>query len=327
MATVLVTGGAGFIGSYIVRELIEKGHKPIILDLFVQYISPLDKNCDSERSKRFEGILDKVIIERGDVSSYAVLFEVIRKHKPQYIIHLAATPLAKMQNLRVEESFGGPVKSTAYILEIVDYLKGTGELEGFKKFVYTSSSMVYGNFKSDIAKEDDEAEPVNIYGTMKLTGEIITKGLCRTFNIPHVIIRPSAVYGPTDMNKRVTQVFIDNAISDKKLEVCGGDEEKLDFSYVKDVAHGFVLAAFSDVSGEIFNITGGRGRSLLEYVNIIKKYYPNLKIEAKPRDKERPKRGTLSIEKAKRLLGYNPKYDIEKGIKEYVEFKQKSFEK
>src|SRR3989344_1004766 len=207
----------------------------------------------------------------------------MRKHKPHYIIHLAATPLAKMQNLKVEEGLRGPVIATSYILEIIAYLKETGELKDFKKFIYTSSSMVYGNFKSDSAKEDDETEPINLYGTMKLAGESIAKGMCRTFNIPYNIIRPSAVYGPTDINKRVTQIFIDDAMAGRALKVEGGNEEKLDFSYVKDVAHGFVLAALSEVSGEIFNITGGEGRSLLEYANLIKKYYPNAKIEVKPR--------------------------------------------
>jgi UDP-glucose 4-epimerase len=324
MANVLVTGGAGFIGSYIVKELVELGHKPIILDLFAQYSSPTDKGHREARAKRFEGILDKVIIERGSVDHFGLLFEIIGRHKPEYIIHLAANPLTKMQNLRIEEGLGGPVISTSYILEIIHYLRETGELKDFKKFVYTSSSMVYGTFKSDIAKEDDGTEPINIYGTMKLAGEIITKGLCRIFKIPYNVVRTSAVYGPTDINKRVSQIFIDNAIAGKALTIHGGDDEKLDFSYVTDVAHGFVLATLSDVSGEIFNITGGEGRSLLEFANIIKKYYPNLKIEIKPRDQERPKRGTLSIEKAKRLLGYEPKYDIGKGIKEYIEFKKKN---
>jgi len=188
-----------------------------------------------------------------------------------------------------------------------------------KKFIYTSSSMVYGNFKEDPVKEEHSTDPINVYGTMKLGGEIVTRGLCNTYGIDHIIIRPSAVYGPTDMNRRVTQIFVENAMQGKKLIVMGKDE-KLDFSYVDDVAQGFIQALLSDVKNETFNLTGGDPKTLLEYAQLVKKYFPEVEIEVEEREKDRPLRGGLDISKARKEFNYNPKYDLESGVKEYIEF-------
>mgnify|MGYP001971164603 CR=1 FL=1 len=90
--------------------------------------------------------------------------------------------------------------------------------------------------------EDEDLNPKEIYGTMKLAGEIITKGLCSFYNIPYTIIRPSAVYGPTDMNQRVTQIFLEKALKGEQLKIQGKDE-KLDFTFVEDLANGCILAS------------------------------------------------------------------------------------
>ena len=99
-----------------------------------------------------------------------------------------------------------------------------------KRFVYASSSMVYGDFLKSPADEEHPTKPKEIYGTMKLAGEQVTKGLSRYFGIKSSIIRPSAVYGPTDMNRRVSQIFLEQAIKKQKISI-QGFEEKLDFSY------------------------------------------------------------------------------------------------
>ena len=102
--------------------------------------------------------------------------------------------------------------------------------------------------------ENDQLNPKELYGTMKLAGEITTKGLCTFYNIPYTIIRPSAVYGPTDMNQRVTQYFIEKALAGDKLSI-HGKNEKLDFTFVEDLAEGCILAARSKKGiNQIFNM-------------------------------------------------------------------------
>jgi nucleoside-diphosphate-sugar epimerase len=140
------------------------------------------------------------------------------------------------------------------------------------------------------------------------------------FDIPFTIIRPSAVYGPTDMNRRVSQIFLEKAMMGIKLNIQGADEA-LDFTYVKDAAHGFVLAATHDNGiGEVFNITYGKAKTLLEFVMCLKRHFPDLQYRLTDRDDFRPKRGTLSVNKARRLIGYEPRYSLQDGIDEYVKF-------
>ena len=174
--------------------------------------------------------------------------------------------------------------------------------------------------KKKTANETEEKNPKEAYGIMKYSGEIITKGLCKLYNIPFTIIRPSAVYGPTDMNRRVSQVFIEAAINNKEIYV-EGPNEKLDFTYIDDLVDGLILAGIkSSAKNETFNMTFGKGRKLIDFVNILKKYFPNLKIKIKPKDKTKPSRGTLSVSKAKKLLNYKPKISIEKGVEKYLRF-------
>tara|TARA_B100000900_G_scaffold411481_1_gene431246 strand:- start:1396 stop:1794 length:399 start_codon:yes stop_codon:yes gene_type:complete len=122
------------------------------------------------------------------------------------------------------------------------------------------------------------------------------------------------------MNRRVTQIFLEKALLGQTLNVEGKDEP-LDFSYVKDVARGFVLTAINDGGiNEIFNITHGKAHTLLEFVECLKKYIPNLKYAIKERDAFRPIRGTLSTKKAEKLIGYKSEYSLDNGVKEYLDF-------
>tara|TARA_B100000989_G_C19266214_1_gene354262 strand:+ start:43 stop:606 length:564 start_codon:yes stop_codon:yes gene_type:complete len=183
--------------------------------------------------------------------------------------------------------------------------------------------MVYGDFTKDIVKENDQKNPKEAYGIMKYCGEKITEGLCKLYKIDYSIIRPSAVYGPTDMNRRVSQLFVDGARNNRKLKV-EGLNEKLDFTYIDDLAEGLILSAFKrKAAKQVFNMTFGKGRKLIDFIKILKKHYPYLKYEVKSKDKTKPSRGTLSISKARKLIGYKPKFDLEKGIKNYLEFLKK----
>jgi len=314
----LITGGLGFIGSHITRMLLDQHHidKVVCLDHFGRYVDSTNPRFNDYRKLRTRGIEDKIIIERGEAKFYSVLQKVISKYRPLYIFHLSALPLAKLDNLNAEEALEGTVMSTTNILEIL------GGFDDYKpkKFVYASSSMVYGDFLTDVATEDHPTKPKEIYGTMKLAGEIVARGLGSFHKIPYTIIRPSAVYGPTDMNRRATQIFIEKAMNGETISIHGKDE-KLDFTYVKDVAKGFIMAAIDDkADGETFNITHGKGHTLIEFVECLKKYFPELHYEIQERDAFRPKRGTLSIEKAKSMLGYQPDYSLQAGVDEYMKY-------
>lgn len=318
MAKILVTGGAGFIGSFVCRKLVEMNEEPVVYDAFIHYISPFESPYQRYLEKRFENIRDKIVICRGDTLNKADVRRVIEKYKPERIIHLAALPIADLANVYSEEAINTILQGTVNILEVIrdtDYVK---------RFVYISSSMVYGDFQYVPANEEHPKNPKEVYGGTKYAGEVITQAFGRRYGIEYSIVRPSAVYGPTDVNKRVSQIFIENAIKGEVIKLHNGGHNKLDFSYITDTAEGIILAAFDENGkNEVFNITRGEGRSLLEYVEILRKYFPDIKVVTQSADVFRPNRGALDISKAKKLLGYNPMQSLEAGIEKYVEFIKK----
>ena len=320
MKIALVTGGLGFIGSNLAKILIEKKivSKCILLDSFGGYVNPLKKTFKDLRKHRFE-TKKNIIIERGDAKDFRLIYKVLDLYKPELIFHTAAIPLAKIDNLNSNESKIGSVDTTTNILECINFFQSRKKYK-VGRFVYISSSMVYGDFKKNKAFESDELNPKEIYGTMKLAGEIVTKGLCKFYKIPYSIIRPSAVYGPTDMNNRVSQIFLEKAMQGELIKI-QGKKEKLDFTYVEDLAYGCILAAIKKGGlNETFNITYGKAETLFKFVTILKKYFKNLKFRIEKRDNFRPKRGTLSTKKAQKLLNYKPEYNLEKGIEKYINF-------
>lgn len=329
----LITGGLGFIGSNIAKIIIKKKNlgKCILVDNYSGYINPLRRSFNDFRKLRFNDINDKktndlikkkCIFERSDCTDFKSMFRLIQKYKPDIIFHTAAIPVARIQNPNVSEFRVGSIDSTINLIDCVEMVQQETNYK-LKRFLYISSSMIYGDFKKNKAFETDEPNPKEIYGTMKLAGEIIVKGLCNTHNIPFTIIRPSAVYGPTDMNERVTQYLIVRALHKEKLIVHGKDE-KLDFTYVQDLADGCIKAAENKNGlNNTFNLTTGKSRKILDYAKILNKYFPEAKIKIEGRDKKRPKRGTLSITKARKLINFNPKFNLERGAKIYIDFYKK----
>lgn len=170
--------------------------------------------------------------------------------------------------------------------------------------------------------EDGAKDPKEIYGGMKLAGEVLVKVFSRRYDIPYAIVRPSAVYGPTDNNRRVLQIFIENALQGNPITVTNPDTTFLDFSYVEDVAQGLAAVTLSPNSiHEEFNITRGEGRSLAEAIALLRGYFPDLQVQVKTEaESYRPNRGALNIEKARRLVGYEPVDSLETGLGKYLAF-------
>ena len=189
------------------------------------------------------------------------------------------------------------------------------------RLIFSSSSVVYGNFEGDYVTEETPIMPMNMYGLLKKNAEELLKLYNKMFGIDYTIIRPSALYGPRCVNRRVSQIMIENAIEDKPVFLYEGGEERLDFTFVDDTVQGFVKAGTNEKGkNQIFNITYGSGRKVKTLVDILKNYFPNLEVKSKERDNTMPERGTLKIDKARKLLDYNPEYPLETGYKKYIEW-------
>jgi nucleoside-diphosphate-sugar epimerase len=315
MSKIMVTGGAGFIGSYVCRELLNMGHDVVVYDAFVHYISPLKSILKNYTDLRFQGIADDIDFRRGDTRDKAHLWRVILETRPERILHLAALPIADLSNTHSEEALSSILEGAVNVLEVIR------DVDFVDRFVYISSSMIYGDFQEIPAPEDHPKRPKDIYGGTKYAGEVLTETFSRRYKIPHSIIRPSAVYGPYDVNRRVSQIFVENALLGKSITLYGGGQQVLDFTYVDDVTDGIIKVMFDDRgAGEAFNITYGRGYPLLEFATILGKHFPDLDVKiVDEQDVFRPKRGALSIEKAKKLVDYDPQVDLEEGIRRYIE--------
>jgi UDP-glucose 4-epimerase len=316
MATAFVTGGAGLIGSYTSHALRARGHHVVVYDSFQQYATPPGRMHGDNLAYRLNHLLNGVEIVRGSTENPDQLRRAIERARPEYVIHLAALPLAGVAIENPEEAVRSIVVGTTNVLGVLR------DRPTLAKFVYVSSSMAYGHFVATPLPEDSLKDPIDIYGSMKLAGELIVRSFGRQYGVPYAIVRPSAVYGPADNNQRVVQSLVEKAVFGEPVVVEDPDNTYLDFTYVTDLADGLVRAALLvEAAGEDFNLTFGRARSLSDLVNALRVHVPDLQATVRPKmDTFRPVRGTLDNSKARLTLGFEPKVDLEQGTANYVEY-------
>lgn len=309
---ILVVGGLGFIGHHVAGELHALGHDVLTVDLETDYdfYDPIrhQKMIKLRRSRTAD-----VPTVRQDIRDSVALGKIMDEFEPHTVIHLANVPIAGVV-LRY------PVKGADQIVTGTMSVLESARSTGVKRFTYISSSMVYGDWQTEAPDETHPCEPREPYGAMKLACEQQVRLYTLKYGLEHVIIRPTAVYGPTGNEAFVLTKFVDAAIRSATISI-HGDQTKLDFSFVEDTAHGIVLAALSKNSGnETFNIARGSARLLTDAAEILRKISPNTTVEIQPRDAWYPKRGQLCIDKAASTLGYIPKFDIEEGLRVFFEF-------
>jgi len=300
--SILVTGGTGFIGAYIIRELLNSKHEEQII---VYDVLP---------DKRMLGInTNKIRIVRGDVLDFAKLCKTIKDFDIDRIIHLAyllidACELEPWNAVRVN------CEGVVNIFEIA-------RIFDIKKIVMASSTGVYGPAKyygeDKFVNEDDVCLPTTIYGACKVFNEFLGKKYIDNYGLDIVMLRPTIVYGlgRTRGGFTFANDMIVYSLLKRPIEVPYGDQE-LDWVYVKDVANAFIKALFHEKTRHhIFNI-GGYRYTLREAANIVSKRIPGAKITIKE-----GKLGWVSkysIDRARNELGYIPSFDLEKAIEDML---------
>ncbi len=314
--TIMLLGGAGFLGYYTTKRLVAMGHKVIIYDKYVNFLDHDKSHYKIYLRERIKELSQIATMVYGDIRDTELLTQTIQKHAPDTVVLYAAIPIATVCNRIAPEALDINLMGAASVI------KAIGSTDIVKRIVFASSSFVYGHFKYAPADEKHPTSPIDVYCGTKLAGESIIIGFCVRYGIEYTIVRPSAVYGALDANRRVSQIFVENALLGKTLKV-HDPVAKLDFSYVEDTANGFALAATqSGGANQIFNITCGQGRTLVEFANILKNLIPNVEIEVTTTtgEEKRPLRDALDVRKAKELLGYEPQFPLERGLAKYVPF-------
>jgi len=291
MTRVLVTGGSGFIGSHIVEKLKEKGYEVLSLDIEIGD--------------------DTSVFHFGNICHYDNVKRCFSGFLPEYVIHCAA-------KARIQPSLSDPVITYwTNVLGTVNILEACRRFR-VKKIIYSGSSSVYGNNTKMPLKETMRPKPLNPYAYSKLMAEMAISQYVKNFGLKATILRYFNVYGPRQPSEgqyaTVIGIFLRQLKNNEPFTIVPDGYQRRDFTWVGDIVNANILAMESDKTGdgEVINIGSGKNYSILEVADIIGgKDYPRVFIE--PRIGEA--RVTLAdISKAKKMLGWEPKIPLEKGI-------------
>ena len=303
MPNVIVTGGAGFIGSNLVDRLVEAGHEAVVVD----NLSSGKRDYINARAKFYE----------ADIRDQKKIEEIFAAEKPDFVCHLAA-------QIDVRQSVEDPIFDNAVnVVGGLNVLRAA-KANGVKKIIFSSTGgALYGGAETMPTPEEYPTYPLSPYGINKLAFEKYLNYYYKAFGQKYVSLRFANVYGPRQYKggeAGVVSIFVDHAVNGKTSFIYGDGRQTRDFIYVGDVADAFLKAMETDFIGEI-NISTGLENDLLEVVAAIERAAGRKMScefrEARPGEE---RRSCLSYEKAKKILGWQPAVSLEEGIRRTIEW-------
>ena len=309
MKTALITGVAGFIGSSLAEKLLKDNFKVIGIDSFTNYYSPHIKEKNIENCLKHSNF--SFIHQDLDTLDLSTIFE-----NTEYVFHLSAQPGARAS---WGKEFTTYVKNNISVTQkILESLKNNTTL---KKFIFASSSSVYGNQSSKMNEETSLTRPVSPYGVTKLAAENLANLYFKNYGVPTISLRYFTVYGPKQRPDMAFTRFFYSIIKEQKLTIFGNGEQTRDFTYVDDVVKATVNAATSNSVGEILNIGGGSVFSIVQIIEFMKEITgKELEIDFKKEQKGDVKHTSADISKSEKLIDYKPSIDIKYGLTQQYEY-------
>lgn len=307
---VLITGSAGFIGSHLVEKLVEEGAAVTAL---IHYNS---RNSYGNLELIDREVIDQVKIIAGDITDLPFLLKETKKI--DIIFHLAALIAIPYSYVAPQSYVATNINGTLNILEC-------GRVNEIKKVIITSSSEVYGTGRYVPMGESHPLQGQSPYSATKIAADKIAESYFLSFNLPVITVRPFNTYGPRQSARAVIPSIITQALTKKKIKL-GSLFPVRDFTYVKDTARGFVMAAKAGGAlGEVINLGSGRGVSIGEVKDEIAKLLrKEIKVEEdsvrRRPEKSEVRRLVCDNRKAKKIIGWEPEYDLETGLKETINF-------
>lgn len=308
MKKVLITGASGFIGSHTLESALDRGYS---VRVFLRYNS-----TGYVGNLRFLGKkLKEIEIFWGDIRDYTSVLRAVKG--VDYVIHLAA-------QISVPYSFQNPIDfAMNNVVGTTNILKASVEC-GISKFVYTSTSEIFGGSDEPL-NEDSLRVPKSPYSASKVGADAMVKSFFYTYDLNTLILRPFNTFGPRQSIRALIPWIIYQGLRSEKVKL-GNLEPKRDFTYVKDTVEGILLALEKETEGgDEINLGTGRSFSVMEVVEVVSKVLgKNLKVEVEEKLK-RPKKAEVfnliaDNSKAKRILGWEPKWSFEEGVRETVEY-------
>jgi len=308
---ILVTGNAGFIGSHLSKALLDKDYRVIGVDNFNNYYSPKvkEKNIkDFLNNKNFKQY-------KLDILEAEKLEKVFQDNKIDLIIHLAARAGVR-PSLKNPELYGKVnVQGTKNLLEIVKKFK-------IKRFIFASSSSVYADQKKIPFLEDDVLQkPVSPYAETKQKGEKLCQEYAKKYEIKMTILRFFTVYGPKGRPDMAPYLFTKALMEDKTITKFGDGSSSRDYTYIDDIIKGIVKAVEKPFDLEIINLGNNKPVKLNDFIELVEKLTDKkMKIKVRSRQIADVLRTFADISKAKKLLNWQPKTDLETGMKKFIEW-------
>jgi nucleoside-diphosphate-sugar epimerase len=301
----MVTGGAGWLGSHLVQALNKVEAKIVVYD-----------NLKEATAKDL--IQGRAEMVNGDILDFALLTDTVRRYRVNKIVHAAAivgTPASFAQpalTIRVN------IEGTINVLEV---MKNERVMLG----VNISTEETYGEFQYEPAGEDHPLKPASLYGITKVAVEQIADYYYRLYKVNMISARASWLYGPRLHRLRPPQNFIENALQGKKTIVACGGDQRIDYTYITDFTDGLIsILNKVNLPYRVYNISSGRAYNLYEMARIMEEVVPGSEFEIGPglihfsEDFPAPQKGALNIERARRDLGFSPKFDLREGLRQNI---------
>lgn len=307
--TVLVTGGAGFIGSHVVPRLLEKGYRVVCVDSFNNIYDPSYKE---ENIKPFLSS-ESFTLARVDIRDMAELREVFTKECPRFVIHLAGLGDTRAAVSNPHEYVSINVTGTINVLELSKEI-------GVHNVVLASSSSVYGNTERLPWKEDENADrPLSPYGATKRMLEMCAYTYHHNFSLNTTCLRYFNAYGERNRPGMVPYIWTEALLKGKDIEISGDGSRKRDYTYVGDVAEATVQAMEKPLGYEIINVGNSKPFSLLELLLVFEKVTgEKANRRMRPSHSASIEVNCADISKAKKILNWEPKVSLEEGVGKLV---------
>jgi len=312
---IAVTGGAGFIGSHLVEKLAESGHDITIIDNLDPLYDPKIKR------KNIEEIFKKynVTFLEEDIINKPEMEKIFKRNKFEKIIHLAA-------KAGIRQSLEDPINYSRINIQGTINLLEMAKTYNIEHFVFASSSSVYGEgIKSPFQEFETNLNPISIYASTKVAGELLCKNYSILYNINITCLRFFTAYGPRQRPEMAIHKFTRKLFKGEPFEVFGEGKLERDFTYIDDIVHGITLSLNKMYKFEIFNLGRGKKIDLNHVIKLLQDYSGKKgKILYKPVPKGDVPLTYADISKAQKMLGYHPSTNIEDGIREFmIWFKEK----
>ncbi len=304
---ILVTGGAGFIGSALAKRLVTQGHTVTVIDSFNEYYDPSLKRA---REKEF---LSACEVIEGDITDAQTVEKLFAEHSFDLVCHLAAQAGVRYSVEAPEVYVQTNVLGTQVLLEAM-------RKHGVKRMVYASTSSAYG-METEVPFVEDAAadRPVSVYAATKRSGELLAHSYYKQYGIETTCLRFFTVYGPWSRPDMAMLKFAQKMTAGEAIDIYNNGDLRRDFTYVDDIVDGFVKAVETPLGYEVINLGNGSPVELMSFVQLLEK---ELGVKAQknmlPMQQGDVFETYADTSKAKELLGFEAKTSLEKGIQAFT---------